>query len=98
MKTQKNSNSPSKKTKRTSMRRRKVKKVKLDKNKVTLLCGIIFLICCVCIAVNVLSQSAKAKNIAEIAKSEKKATYSLHFSQKIPTLRQLLIDNLRSTL
>lgn len=72
MKTQKNSNSPSKKTKRTSVRRRKVKKVKLDKNKVTLLCGIIFLICCVCIAVNVLSQSAKAKNIAEIAKSEKK--------------------------
>ncbi|SJZ53790.1 hypothetical protein SAMN02745152_00522 [Treponema berlinense] len=72
MKTQKNSNSPSKKTKRTSMRRRKVKKVKLDKNKVTVLCGIIFLICCVCIAVNVLSQSAKAKNIAEIAKSEKK--------------------------
>ncbi|MGN0716529.1 divergent polysaccharide deacetylase family protein [Treponema berlinense] len=72
MKTQKNSNSPSKKTKRTSMRRRKVKKVKLDKNKVTLLCGIIFLICCVCIAVNVLSQSAKSKNIAEIAKSEKK--------------------------
>lgn len=54
------------------MRRRKVKKVKLDKNKVTVLCGIIFLICCVCIAVNVLSQSAKAKNIAEIAKSEKK--------------------------
>ena len=54
------------------MRRRKVKKVKLDKNKVTLLCGIIFLICCVCIAVNVLSQSAKSKNIAEIAKSEKK--------------------------
>lgn len=72
MKTQKKSNSPSKKTKRTSMRRRKVKKVKLDKNKVTLLCGIIFLICCVCIAVNVLSQSAKSKNIAEIAKSEKK--------------------------
>lgn len=72
MKTQKNSNSPSKKTKRTSMRRRKVKKVKLDKNKVTLLCGIIFLICCVCIAVNVLSQSAKSKNVAEIAKSEKK--------------------------
>ena len=72
MKTQKNSNSPSKKTKRTSVRRRKVKKVKLDKNKVTLLCGIIFLICCVCIAVNVLSQSAKAKNIAEIEKSEKK--------------------------
>ena len=72
MKTQKHSNSPSKKTKRTSVRRRKVKKVKLDKNKVTLLCGIIFLICCVCIAVNVLSQSAKAKNIAEIAKSEKK--------------------------
>lgn len=72
MKTQKNSNSPSKKTKRTSVRRRKVKKVKLDKNKVTLLCGIIFLICCVCIAVNVLSQSAKSKNIAEIAKSEKK--------------------------
>lgn len=72
MKTQKNSNSPSKKTKRTSMRRRKVKKVKLDKNKVTLLCGIIFLICCVCIAVNVLSQSAKSKNIAEIEKSEKK--------------------------
>ena len=72
MKTQKNSNSPSKKTKRTSVRRRKVKKVKLDKNKVTLLCGIIFLICCVCIAVNVLSQSAKAKNIAKIAKSEKK--------------------------
>lgn len=72
MKTQKNSNSPSKKTKRTSMRRRKVKKIKLDKNKVTLLCGIIFLICCVCIAVNVLSQSAKSKNIAEIAKSEKK--------------------------
>lgn len=54
------------------MRRRKVKKVKLDKNKVTLLCGIIFLICCVCIAVNVLSQSAKSKHIAEIAKSEKK--------------------------
>lgn len=54
------------------MRRRKVKKIKLDKNKVTLLCGIIFLICCVCIAVNVLSQSAKSKNIAEIAKSEKK--------------------------
>lgn len=54
------------------MRRRKVKKVKLDKNKVTLLCGIIFLICCVCIAVNVLSQSAKSKNVAEIAKSEKK--------------------------
>ena len=54
------------------MRRRKVKKVKLDKNKVTLLCGIIFLICCVCIAVNVLSQSAKSKNIAEIEKSEKK--------------------------
>ena len=72
MKTQKNSNSPSKKTKRTSVRRRKVKKVKLDKNKVTLLCGIIFLICCVCIAVNVLSQSAKSKNIAEIAKREKK--------------------------
>lgn len=72
MKTQKNSNSPSKKTKRTSVRRRKVKKIKLDKNKVTLLCGIIFLICCVCIAVNVLSQSAKSKNIAEIAKSEKK--------------------------
>lgn len=72
MKTQKNSNSPSKKTKRTSMRRRKVKKVKLDKNKVTLLCGIIFLICSVCIAVNVLSQSAKSKNIAEIEKSEKK--------------------------
>lgn len=72
MKTQKNSNSPSKKTKRTSVRRRKVKKVKLDKNKVTLLCGIIFLICCVCIAVNVLSQSANSKNIAEIAKSEKK--------------------------
>ena len=72
MKTQKNSNSPSKKTKRTSVRRRKAKKVKLDKDKVTLLCGIIFLICCVCIAVNVLSQSAKAKNIAEIAKSEKK--------------------------
>lgn len=72
MKTQKNSNSPSKKTKRTSVRRRKVKKVKLDKNKVTLLCGIIFLICCVCIAVNVLSQSAKSKNVAEIAKSEKK--------------------------
>ena len=72
MKTQKNSNSPSKKTKRTSVRRRKVKKVKLDKNKVTLLCGIIFLICCVCIAVNVLSQSAKSKNIAKIAKSEKK--------------------------
>lgn len=72
MKTQKNSNSPSKKTKKTSVRRRKVKKVKLDKNKVTLLCGIIFLICCVCIAVNVLSQSAKSKNIAEIAKSEKK--------------------------
>lgn len=72
MKTQKNSNSPSKKTKRTSVRRRKVKKVKLDKNKVTLLCGIIFLICCVFIAVNVLSQSAKSKNIAEIAKSEKK--------------------------
>lgn len=72
MKTQKNSNSPSKKTKRISVRRRKVKKVKLDKNKVTLLCGIIFLICCVCIAVNVLSQSAKSKNIAEIAKSEKK--------------------------
>lgn len=72
MKTQKNSNSPSKKTKRTSVRRRKVKKVKLDKNKVTLLCGIIFLICCVFIAVNVLSQSAKSKNIAEIAKSEKR--------------------------
>lgn len=72
MKTQKNSNSPSKKTKRTSVRRRKVKKVKLDKNKVTLLCGIIFLICCVCIAVNVLSQSTKSKNVAEIAKSEKK--------------------------
>lgn len=72
MKTQKNSNSPSKKTKKNSVRRRKVKKVKLDKNKVTLLCGIIFLICCVCIAVNVLSQSAKSKNIAEIAKSEKK--------------------------
>lgn len=72
MKTQKNSNSPSKKTKKTSVRRRKVKKVKLDKNKVTLLCGIIFLICCVCIAVNVLSQSAKLKNVAEIAKSEKK--------------------------
>lgn len=72
MKTQKNSNSPSKKTKKTSVRRRKVKKVKLDKNKVTLLCGIIFLICCVCIAVNVLSQSAKSKNVAEIAKSEKK--------------------------
>lgn len=72
MKTQKNSNSPSKKTKRTSVRRRKVKKVKLDKNKVTLLCGIIFLICCVCVAVNVLSQSAKSKNVAEIAKSEKK--------------------------
>lgn len=72
MKTQKNSNSPSKKTKRTSVRRRKVKKVKLDKNKVTLLCGIIFLICCVCIAVNVLSQSAKSKNVAEIAKNEKK--------------------------
>lgn len=72
MKTQKNSNSPSKKTKRTSVRSRKVKKVKLDKNKVTLLCGIIFLICCVCIAVNVLSQSAKSKNVAEIAKSEKK--------------------------
>ena len=72
MKTQKNSNSPSKKTKKTSVRRRKVKKVKLDKNKVTLLCGIIFLICCVCIAVNVLSQSAKSKNIAEIEKSEKK--------------------------
>ena len=72
MKTQKNSNSLSKKTKRTSVRRRKVNKVKLDKNKVALLCGIIFLICCVCIAVNVLSQSAKSKNIAEIAKSEKK--------------------------
>lgn len=72
MKTQKNLNSPSKKTKRTSVRSRKVKKVKLDKNKVTLLCGIIFLICCVCIAVNVLSQSAKSKNVAEIAKSEKK--------------------------
>ena len=72
MKTQKNSNSPSKKTKRTSVRRRKVKKVKLDKNKVTLLCGIIFLICCVCIAVNVLTQSAKSKNIAEIAKRKKK--------------------------
>lgn len=72
MKTQKNSNSPSKKTKKTSVRRRKVKKVKLDKNKVTLLCGIIFLICCVCIAVNVLSQSTKSKNVAEIAKSEKK--------------------------
>lgn len=72
MKTQKNSNSPSKKTKKTSVRRRKVKKVKLDKNKVTLLCGIIFLICCVCIAVNVLSQSAKSKNVAEIAKNEKK--------------------------
>lgn len=72
MKTQKNSNSPSKKTKKNSVRRRKVKKVKLDKNKVTLLCGIIFLICCVCIAVNVLSQSAKSKNVAEIAKSEKK--------------------------
>lgn len=72
MKTQKNSNSPSKKTKKTSVRRRKVKKVKLDKNKVTLLCGIIFLICCVCIAVNVLSQSAKSKNVAENAKSEKK--------------------------
>lgn len=72
MKTQKNSNSPTKKTKKTSVRRRKVKKVKLDKNKVTLLCGIIFLICCVCIAVNVLSQSAKSKNVAEIAKSEKK--------------------------
>ena len=69
MKTQKNSNSHSKKT---SVRRRKVKKVKLDKNKVTLLCGIIFLICCVCIAVNVLSQSAKSKNVAEIAKNEKK--------------------------
>ena len=54
------------------MRRRKVKKVKLDKNKVTLLGGIIFWIWCVCIAVNVLSQSRKSKNIAEIAKSEKK--------------------------
>lgn len=72
MKTLRNSNSPSKKTKRASVRRRKVKKVKLDKNKVTLLCGIIFLICCVCIAVNVLSQSTKSKNVAEIAKSEKK--------------------------
>lgn len=83
MKTQKNSNSPSKKTKRTSVRRRKVKKVKLDKNKVTLLCGIIFLICCVCIAVNVLSQSAKAKNIAEIAKSEKKTEQRLQNSGEL---------------
>lgn len=70
MKTQKKTSS--KKTRKTSVHRRKVKKVKLDKNKVTLLCGIIFLICCVCIAVNVLSQSAKSKNVAEIAKSEKK--------------------------
>ena len=83
MKTQKNSNSPSKKTKRTSVRRRKVKKVKLDKNKVTLLCGIIFLICCVCIAVNVLSQSAKAKNIAEIAKSEKKTEQRQQNSEEL---------------
>ncbi|WP_443737482.1 divergent polysaccharide deacetylase family protein [Treponema sp.] len=70
MKTQKKTSS--KKTRKTSVRRRKVKKVKLDKNKVTLLCGIIFLICCVCIAVNVLVQSAKSKNVVEIVKSEKK--------------------------
>ncbi len=59
---------------RTSSRRR-TKKVALDKDKVRLLSGIIFLVCCICIAVNVLLQSEnsgrKTKTPAQVEKIEK---------------------------
>ncbi len=41
--------------------KKRTKKVNLDKNKVRLLCGVIFLICCVCIAFNIVIQSASEK-------------------------------------
>lgn len=61
--------------KRRATGRKRTKKVNLDKNKVRLLCGIIFLVCCVCIAFNIVIQSASEKQKAEqktvIAKTQK---------------------------
>ncbi len=51
--------------KRRATGRKRTKKVNLDKNKVRLLCGIIFLVCCVCIAFNIVIQSAGEKQKAE---------------------------------
>lgn len=62
MATGKSSKPPSQsRKKRPSQRRKKTKKILLDKTKVRLLAGVIFLTCCVCIAVNVLAQSAGKK-------------------------------------
>lgn len=62
MATGKSSRPPSQsRKKRPSQRRKKTKKILLDKTKVRLLAGVIFLTCCVCIAVNVLAQSAGKK-------------------------------------
>lgn len=61
--------------KRRATGRKRTKKVNLDKNKVRLLCGIIFLVCCVCIAFNIVIQSASEKQKTEqktvIAKTQK---------------------------
>lgn len=51
--------------KRRATGRKRTKKVNLDKNKVRLLCGIIFLVCCVCIAFNIVIQSASEKQKTE---------------------------------
>ncbi len=73
--------------KRTPSRRR-TKKVALDKDKVRLLSGIIFLVCCICIAVNVLLQSEnsgqKSKTPAHVEKIEKTEKKSEIASQKSP--------------
>lgn len=62
MATGKSSRPPSQsRKKRPSQRCKKTKKILLDKTKVRLLAGVIFLTCCVCIAVNVLAQSAGKK-------------------------------------
>ncbi len=67
--------------KRRTSGKKRTKKVNLDKNKVRLLCGIIFLICCVCIAFNIVIQSAGEKQktaqkttVAEAQIQEKKTT------------------------
>lgn len=56
---QKRTSSSGRKKTGTTRRRSSSKKIVLDKNKVSLLAGVIFLICCVCIAINVLGTTAK---------------------------------------
>lgn len=56
--------------KRRASSRRRSSRIRLDKGKVSLLCSIVFLVCCLCIAVNVLLSPSKPSRVAEQKKAQ----------------------------